>query len=91
MNTKIMPVTDLRRQTSAVIRSIQEDGTVVTITQHGRPAAVMLDYAQYEALVLQAQHAGWPPSYFAQTYGALADDPLSRPDQGAFEEREILQ
>lgn len=91
MNTKIMPVTDLRRQTSAVIRSIQENGTVVTITQHGRPAAVMLDYAQYEALVLQAQDAGWPPSYFAQTYGALADDPLSRPDQGALEVREILQ
>jgi len=91
MNTKIMPVTDLRRQTSAVIRSIQEDGTVVTITQHGRPAAVMLDYAQYEALVLQAQNVGWPSGYFAQTYGALADDPLSRPDQEAFEVRETLQ
>lgn len=90
MNTKIMPVTDLRRQTSAVIRSIQEDGTVVTITQHGRPAAVMLDYEQYEALVLQAQHAGWPSTYFAQTYGALAGDPLSRPEQGAFEVRETL-
>lgn len=91
MNTKIMPVTDLRRQTSAVIRSIQEDGTVVTITQHGRPAAVMLDYEQYEALVLRAQHQGWPPGYFSQTYGALAEDPLTRPDQDDFEVRESLQ
>jgi prevent-host-death family protein len=91
MNTKIMPVTDLRRQTSAVIRSIQEDGTVVTITQHGRPTAVMIDYEQYEALVWRAQHQGWPPGYFGQTYGALAEDPLARPEQDAFEERKALQ
>jgi len=91
VSTKILPVTDLRRQTSAVIRSIQEEGAVVYITQHGRPAAVMLDYEQYEALLAQAQQPEWPPDYFAQTYGALADDPLTRPDQGEFEEREPLQ
>jgi len=92
MSTKIMPVTDLRRQTSAVIRSIQEEGDVVYITQHGRPAAVMLDYEQYEALLAQVKgSSGWPPSYFVQTYGALADDPLTRAEQGAFEARETLQ
>lgn len=90
MNTKIMPVTDLRRQTSAVIRSIQELGTVVTITQHGRPAAVMIDYLQYEELLSRAQQAGWPSDYFAQTYGALADAPLTRPEQGEMENRESL-
>ena len=91
MSTKIMPVTDLRRQTSAVIRSIQEEGDVVYITQHGRPAAVMLDYEQYEALLARVQQPGWPPSYFVQTYGALADAPLTRAEQGAFETRETLQ
>lgn len=90
MNTRIMPVTDLRRQTSAVIRSIQETGTVVTITQHGRPAAVILDYVLYEKLVAQAQPSQWPPGYFNQTYGALADDPLTRPEQGEMEGRESL-
>ncbi len=90
MNTKIMPVTDLRRDTSAVIRSIREQGDVVYITQHGRPAAVMLDYEQYEALVAQAEQSGWPPNFFDETYGALADDPLIRPDQGDFETREIF-
>ena len=75
MSTKIMPVTDLRRQTSAVIRSIQEDGDVVYITQHGRPAAVMLDYDSYEALITRTQQPGWPPSYFVQTYGARAISP----------------
>lgn len=91
MSTKIIPVSDLRRQTSAVIRGIQEEQDVVYITQHGRPAAVMLDYEAYEALLAQIQDRGWPPDYFAQTYGALADDPLSRPEQGTFEEREEIE
>lgn len=95
MSTKIMPISDLRRQTSAVIRNIQEEGDVVYITQHGRPTAVMLDYEQYEALVARAEQPrwqrGWPPGYFEQTYGALADDPLTREEQGTYEERETLQ
>jgi len=90
MSTKIMPVTDLRRETSAVIRSIREDGDVVYITQHGRPAAVMLDYEQYEALMARAEQQGWPSDYFADTYGALADDPMTRPAQDKFEARESL-
>ena len=40
MSTKIMPVTDLRRDTKAIIHSIREGGDVVYITQHGRPAVV---------------------------------------------------
>ena len=91
MSTKIMPVTDLRRQTSAVIRKIREEGDVVYITQHGRPAAVMLGYEEYEALRAQAQPPDWPVDYFAQTFGATADDPLTRPEQGEFEVREKLQ
>ena len=91
MTTKIMPVTDLRRDTSAVIRSIREEGDVVYITQHGRPAAVMLDYEQYETLVAQAEQNVWPTDYFAQTYGALAEDPITRPEQGEYETREAPQ
>jgi prevent-host-death family protein len=91
MSTKIMPVSDLRRQTSTVLRKIQEDGDVVYITQHGRPAAVMVDYKHYEALLAQAQPQGWPVDYFVQTYGALAGNPLTRPEQGEFEKRETVQ
>jgi prevent-host-death family protein len=84
LRTKIMPATDLRRHTSAIIRSIEAEGDVVTITQHGRPVVVMLSIKHYEALVAHAHQQGWPPSYFAQTYGALANDPLTRAEQGAF-------
>lgn len=85
-----MSVTDLRRDTSAVIRSIREQGDAVYITQHGRPAALMLDYDQCQALVAQAEQSGWPPGFFEETYGALADDPLVQSDQGDFETRETL-
>jgi prevent-host-death family protein len=55
MATKIMPVTDLRRDTSRILKSVREDGDVVYITQHGRAAAVLLDYEQYQALLAQLE------------------------------------
>jgi len=33
----------------------------------------------------------WPPNYFIETYGALRDDPITRPEQGIFEVREELE
>lgn len=33
---------------------------------------------------------GWPPNYFEETAGSLADDPLERPAQGDYEHREEL-
>ena len=55
MTTKILPVTDLRRHTSRILQSVREDGDVVYITQHGRAAAVLLDYEQYQALLAQLE------------------------------------
>lgn len=92
MSARIMPVTDFRRQTSAVIRGVQEDGDVVYITQHGRPTAVLIDYERFEALLArERQQQQWPANYFADTYGALADDALTRPEQGVFEQRETVR
>jgi hypothetical protein len=31
---------------------------------------------------------GWPHGFFEQTFGSLADDPLTRPPQGDWEEQE---
>lgn len=55
MMTKIMPISDLRRQASHVVRLVQDGGSVVYITQHGRPAAVLVDYEQYEAMLAQLE------------------------------------
>jgi prevent-host-death family protein len=54
MATKIMPVSDLRRQTSQVIQSVLRDGDVVYVTQYGRPTVVLVEYEQYEALLAQS-------------------------------------
>jgi hypothetical protein len=32
----------------------------------------------------------WPKDFFEMTYGAFADQPIERPDQGEFEVREAL-
>ena len=55
MPTKIMPISDLRRQTSQIIQTIREGGDAVYITQHGRPAAVLVDYEVYENLLAQLE------------------------------------
>jgi hypothetical protein len=37
---------------------------------------------------VDAAYGAWPPGFFEETYGALADDPLERPLQGDYETRE---
>ncbi len=58
MATKIMPVSDLRRQTSQVIQSVLRDGDVVYVTQYGRPTVVLVEYEQYEALLALSEQVG---------------------------------
>ncbi len=54
----------------------------------GRHRVVVL----VEELVTEARDdLGWPPGFFDETYGALADDPLTRPEQGEAQEREALE
>lgn len=53
--TTIIPVSDLRRKTSNVLKTLREGSDVVYITQHGRPTAVLLDYEQYEALLAELE------------------------------------
>jgi len=49
-----MPVSDLRRNTSDALTAARESGPIY-ITQHGRPAAVLVAYEQYEALLAQLE------------------------------------
>ena len=55
MATKIIPVSDLRRKTSDVIKAVQSGGQVVYVTQHGRPAVVLVGYEDYETLIAQLE------------------------------------
>ena len=55
MSTQIMPVSDLRRKTSDVINAVHGKTDVIYITQHGRPAVVLVDYARYEQLMAELE------------------------------------
>ena len=55
MSTNIIPISDLRRQASQVVKTLREGSEAIYITQHGRPAAVLVDYEKYEALLAQLE------------------------------------
>jgi len=42
-------VTTLKRQATRLIAELQEDRTPVLITEHGRPAAYLVDVGSYDA------------------------------------------
>ena len=80
MSTNIIPISDLRRQASRVVNTLREGNDVFYITQHGRPAAVLLSYDQYEALITQLEELKQNQSLSAYTiaeekgtFAALAD------------------
>jgi prevent-host-death family protein len=55
MNTlpPIVPISDLRYKAKEILRLIKEQPVV--LTQRGRPRAVLMDYAAYDALTRQQE------------------------------------
>lgn len=58
---KVLPTEDIRSlsefrtRTAAFVKQVRETKRPMILTQHGRSAAVLLDVAEYEALVEQAE------------------------------------
>ncbi len=71
MSTRIMPVSDLRRNVSQTIKDIQQRDNAVYITQHGRPQAVLISYEYYEQLLAQVRERTAP----AVDLEAIRNDP----------------
>lgn len=53
MSINIVQISELRRQASKVVNALREGSDVAYITQHGRPAAVLVNFQQYEALIAE--------------------------------------
>jgi len=51
----IRPLADFRANLAAVVRQVQRTKRAVILTQHGRSAAVLVDAAEYEALLERAE------------------------------------
>lgn len=80
MSINIVPISDLRREASKVINTLRDGSDVFYITQHGRPAAVLVNFEQYEALIAQLEalrKTQAQPTYTVAeekgTFSALAD------------------
>jgi hypothetical protein len=54
---------------------------------------VVVIYQQVEASTpaKTPQELGWPPGFFEQTAGSLADDPIQRYPQGEYDTREQFE
>ena len=61
MGMKIIPVSDLRRSISQIIKGLLQKDDTVYITQHGRPQAVLVSYKHYEQLLEQAKQPAARP------------------------------
>ena len=51
----IRPLADFRANLASVVRQVRRTERPVILTQHGRSAAVLVDAAEYEALVERAE------------------------------------
>ncbi|NOT09653.1 MAG: type II toxin-antitoxin system Phd/YefM family antitoxin [Gemmatimonadales bacterium] len=51
----IRPLADFRANLASVLRQVQRTKRPVILTQHGRSAAVLVNAAEYEALVDRAE------------------------------------
>lgn len=51
MTTRILTVSELKTKLGALMAELEEKGTPLYITRHGKPKAVMARYDEYEALL----------------------------------------
>ena len=51
MNATLRPVTEIKRRATKIIAQLHGDRVPILITEHGRPAAVLLDIETYQQLL----------------------------------------
>lgn len=82
---------------SITLRSrVGEDGILhlevpVGLTNADLEVTVTVQLIDLQPKAKTPEELGWPPGFFEQTAGALADDPLVRGVQGEYEVREELK
>ncbi|WP_341531574.1 hypothetical protein WKK05_36455 (plasmid) [Nostoc sp. UHCC 0302] len=63
----------------------------VGITDKEMEVVVIYQQIEPSAPSKTPQELGWPPGFFEQTAGALADDPIQRYPQGEYDTREQFE
>ncbi|KAB2835911.1 type II toxin-antitoxin system Phd/YefM family antitoxin [bacterium] len=57
---KIIPISDLQLKTKEVIESVKRHGDPVIVTQRGRPAALVVNYEEYEGMLHTLDEMTYP-------------------------------
>lgn len=57
---KIIPISDLQGKTKEVIDGVKKTGNPVIITQRGRPAALVVNYEEYEGMLHTLDEMSYP-------------------------------
>lgn len=57
---QILPISDLQHRAKKMLEMIRETGEPIIVTQNGRPAAVLMDYENYEGWKLTLEEMSEP-------------------------------
>lgn len=57
---RIIPISDLQTQAKKVVESVKHTRDPVVITQRGRPAALLVNYEDYEGMVATLEEMSQP-------------------------------
>lgn len=57
---KIVPITELQTKTKRIIDDVKKTGDPVIITQRGRPAALVVNYEDYEGMLQTLDEMSYP-------------------------------
>lgn len=57
---RIVPISDLQSQARRIVEAVKNAGEPVVITQRGRPAALLVNYEDYEGMVATLEEMSEP-------------------------------
>ncbi len=57
---KIIPISDLQTRAKKIVESVKHTRDPVIITQRGRPAALLVNYEDYEGMMATLEEMGQP-------------------------------
>ena len=83
----IIPISELQRQAKRLVERVKSTRDTVIITQRGRPAALLVNYEDYEGLVATLEEMS-EPDWRERLAEAERDSKASRGTElAAFKER----
>jgi len=57
---KIIPISDLQTRAKKIVESVKQTRDPVVITQRGRPAALLVNYEDYEGMIATLEEMSQP-------------------------------